>query len=156
MARTVNYLTAAELLAKIPQADREVACDDDGDGTEDSAVLTAVIEQACDEVDTFYTIRGVAVPLDVGLHPLAKQAAIYIAVETLYTRRGEPAERNPHHTLTAQMRTLLGKVAEGKITIPRPGSPAASASPAAVDGDTVDAESEPARTRFKQPGRMAI
>ena len=157
MSRTVSYLTPEDLIAKIPAADRDAACDDDGDGVADMDMLQAVIDQACDEVDTFYSIRGVATPLTVADNPLAKQAAIYLAVETLYTRRGEPAERSPHATITGQMRKLLEKVAEGKLTVGPP-SGTAAATPAdsenASNGDVVAVESEPAWT-YPGRGRMA-
>lgn len=149
MPRDISYLTSDELIAKIPAADRDAACDDDGDGVADTDMLQAVIDQACDEVDTFYSIRGVETPLSTTDNPLAKQAAIYLAIEMLYTRRGEPAERNPHHRLTEQMRILLTKVAEGKITVgPSAGTTAATTSDSdnAVNGDVVAMESEPAFT----------
>lgn len=153
MARTVNYITAEELIAKIPAADRDAACDDDGNGSADTGMLTAVIEQACDEVDTFYSIRGVATPLSVTDNPLAKQAALHLAIETLYTRRGEPAERNPYHKTCEQMRALLNKVAAGTMTVgpaAGSGSSAGSSSPNATEGDVIATEQEPA---FTYPGR---
>lgn len=152
MARTINYLTAEELIAKIPAEDRDAACDDDGDGTPDTGMLTLVIEQACDEVDTFYTIRGVATPVNTTDNPLAKLAALHIAGETLYTRRGQPAERWPLHKITEQLRNMLVKVANGSLSVgPANGTGGTgSTSDNASEGDVVSAEQEPA---FTYPGR---
>lgn len=146
MARTVNYFTLAEMIGRIPVSDRDAALDDDGDGEADAAVITAVIEAACDEVDTFYAIRQVPLPVDTAANPLAKQAAIWLATEILYTRRGEPAERNPHHKTVEAMRAMLRRVAEGTMTVVMPGAEVPSASDSAVPGDVVSTESEPART----------
>jgi phage gp36-like protein len=155
MPRSVSYCTPADLLPKIPAADRDIAVDDDADDAPDSGLLQSVIDTASDEVDTFYSIRGVTVPLSTSDYPLAKQACIYLALETLYTRRGEPAERNPHHKITEQMRALLVKVAEGKLSVTPPGDTGgiSSDSDNASDGDVIAIESEPSLT---YPGRGRV
>ncbi|RFC49467.1 MAG: Protein of unknown function (DUF1320) [Verrucomicrobia bacterium] len=149
MARPILYCTAAELLAKIPMADRDAAVDDTGSGVPDMALLDEVISQACDEVDTFYAIRGVTVPLNPAIEPLAKQAAMHIAIETLYTRRGEDPTRNPHHKSLEQIRGLLGRVADGRLSV-------ASTLPNAsseIVGQVVSVEGEPALT-YPGPNRI--
>lgn len=158
MARSTNYITADDFLFRLPEVERIERTDDDGDGEPDTEVLTAIIEQACDEVDSFYAIRGVPVPVDVVKEPLAKQAAIYLAIESLYTRRGQTAENTVHWQTIKSMRTLLQKVAEGKVTVNTLATPAATTTttePALPgDGRVVSVNSEPSRTRTRKPGAI--
>ena len=148
MARTVNYITAAELIGKIPAQDRDAAVDDDADGSADSGVMTQLIEDCCNDVDVFYNLRGIATPVDPAVYPLAKQAALYLATEQFYTRRGEPAERNPNWKMVGMMRELLNKLGNGQlarggaITSPLDVTPSDNANA----GDVVSFESEPALT----------
>jgi hypothetical protein len=148
MPRTL-YCTAAEILAKLPMADRDAAVDDTGSGVPDMALLDEVIGQACDEVDTFYAIRGVPGPLDPTREPLAKQAALHLAIETLYTRRGEDPQRNPHFKSVEQIRALLGRVADGRLSV---ASALPTASSASV-GEVIAVEGEPA---LLYPGKGRI
>src|SRR5687767_2531592 len=95
MARTSHYFTADELIGRIPADDRDIAMDDDAGGTVDAEVVTQVMDDACNNVDIFYNMRGIATPVDPEVYPLSKQASMELAIEQLYTRRGEPASRNP-------------------------------------------------------------
>lgn len=148
MPRTL-YCTAADILAKIPMRDRDAAVDDSGSGVPDMALLDEVIGQACDEVDTAYAIRGVPVPLNPAIEPLAKLAALHIAIETLYTRRGEDPQRNPHHSSVEQIRKLLVKVSDGRLSV---ASAMPTASSASV-GEVIAVEGEPA---LLYPGKGRI
>lgn len=142
MPRTSFYITASDVIGKIPAADRDAATDDDADGESDQEVMTRLLTDVCDEVDVFYNLRGIATPVDPAVYPLSKQAALYLATEQFYTRRGEPAERNPHAGTVKMMRDLLAKLGDGRL--PRGGaiSTVSSESDNAVPGDVVAAESD--------------
>lgn len=148
MARSSYYFELDDMIGRIPEDERVVALDDNADGIEDSAIATQAREDACNAVDIFYNMRGIATPVNPEVYPLSKQASIELAIELLYTRRGEPATRNPRFKIADQMHKLLEKLGAGQL--PRGGAvvPAGTGteSPTMVPGDVVDAESEDAMT----------
>ena len=108
------YITARELRAVVPDQYRDAALSDQG-GEPDPGLLSAVIDQACEEVDALIEGR-VRLPLSTPFPQKIRTAAVYFALEILFTRR---ALEMPDATAKkiAGIRSDLGKVGAGDLRL---------------------------------------
>jgi hypothetical protein len=111
------YITARELRAVVPDQYRDAALSDQG-GEPDPGLLSAVIDQACEEVDALIEGR-VRLPLSTPFPQKIRTAAVYFALEILFTRR---ALEMPDATAKkiAGIRSDLGKVGAGDLRLEAP------------------------------------
>lgn len=108
------YFTYDDLKALIPGAFLLQALDDDGDGVIDAFEI--VRDQAQGEVDAHLSARF-AVPITSNVPPIAKRAAMILAAELCYQRRGTPPDQNPWAKQAEAMRKTLVMIGAGKIEI---------------------------------------
>ena len=107
------YITARELRAVVPDQYRDAALADEGT-VPDAGLLAAVIDTACQEVDALIEGR-VNLPISDPPKKL-KTAAIYVALEILFIRRGVDLPE----AMAAKIqwwRTWLSKVGAGELRL---------------------------------------
>lgn len=108
------YTTQSEIETKIPATHLVDALDDDGDGTADEGVLTAIIESAGNAVDAY--LAGLyAVPFATVPAP-AREAAFVFACETIYDRR-QILDKNPFKDRADFWRKRLEAIGKGEIPL---------------------------------------
>lgn len=109
-----DYFSQSDLEALIPSAFLIQALDDDNDGVIDA--FAVVQTQAQGEVDAYLEPRF-AVPLTGSIPRLVNKAAVTIAAELCYRRRGTPDADNPWVSTAKAMRTLLTKIGQGDLQL---------------------------------------
>jgi phage gp36-like protein len=109
-----DYFTLSDLEALIPSAFLIQALDDDNDGVIDAFVV--VQTQAQGEVDAYLEPRF-AVPLSGQIPRLVAKAAVTLAAELCYRRRGTPDDSNPWVTQGKAMRSILTKIGQGDLQL---------------------------------------
>ena len=123
------YIELSDIKSEIPTAHLVQALDDDGDGEIDawSEVQTA----ACEDVDALLEGRF-AVPLTLSPLPrIIKRAAIAIACDRCYRRRGTPDAENPWKSRADSFRKILMGITAGELKLSVvPDADAAAAAPA--------------------------
>ncbi len=107
------YCDLSDIQAIIPPDFLTQALDDDGDGIADAGAL--VIAGACREVDAILGVRY-TVPLDP-VPPVATHAAVTLAAEACYLRRGAAGDKNPYHAAAAAVRQQLRDIAAGALPL---------------------------------------
>lgn len=107
------YFEHSDLTALIPAAFLAQALDDDNDGREDAfeAVRSAVSGDVDAALASRYAVPFTVVPVVV------KRAAITLACELCYSRRGVPNEQNPWFTKAEGTRKLLKSIGEGEMAL---------------------------------------
>ena len=106
------YVLRADIEAKIPPAQITEALDDDNDGIEDEGLWDKVAAGVDNEIDGFLSQRY-ALPLATA-PAFLRSGACALACETLFQRRGIPAEQNPFTGAAGKFRTKLEAIATGK------------------------------------------
>ena len=114
------YIAARELRAVVPDQYRDAALADQG-GQPDPGLLAAVIEAACTEVDALIEGR-VRLPLSTPIPSKIKTAALYVALEILFVRRGVDMPEAMARKV-AWWRDWLSKVGAGELRIDAPAEP---------------------------------
>lgn len=119
----MSYVTTAELIALLPDEYRDAAVDDAGAGPVEG-VLDEVAAAASRECDGLIEARY-ATPVAAPIPSKLRQAALWIALEMLFTRRGAtPPERV---TKAADgWREVLLAVGKGEAALAAAGVPAAA------------------------------
>lgn len=119
-----TYTSRDALVTQIPPAFLLEALDDDNDGTEDSGLLAALLASVDDEVDGYLEARH-SLPLPT-VPRMVATAALHLACEALYARRGYHADsepRNPWSGRADSARALLRAIRAGEqplqIDIPK-------------------------------------
>lgn len=112
------YITARELRAVVPDQYRDAALADQGGEQPDPGLLAAVIETACQEVDALIEGR-VRLPLSTPYPQKIRTAAVYFALEILFTRRGVEMPEATARKI-AGIRSDLGKVGAGDLRLEAP------------------------------------
>jgi phage gp36-like protein len=109
------YLLRADVESKIPPAQIAEALDDNGDLLEDPGLWAKMLAAVESEIDGALS-RRYSLPLS---DPPAylRAGACALACESLFQRRGIPAEGNPFTAQAAAFRSLLGQLASGKQTL---------------------------------------
>ena len=114
----MSYITQALIEAQIPAPSLLEACDDtkSGDWTAETvATLAAIIAGADAQVDSF--LSGLyTVPLSP-VAPVAKEASLIFACETIYKRRLAPDEKNPFTERARIWRERLQKIGDGEMPL---------------------------------------
>jgi len=112
------YITARELRAVVPDQYRDAALADQGGEQPDPGLLAAVIETACQEVDALIEGR-VRLPLSAPYPQKIRTAAVYFALEILFTRRGVEMPEATARKISG-IRSDLGKVGAGDLRLEAP------------------------------------
>lgn len=112
------YITARELRAVVPDQYRDAALADQGGEQPDPGLLAAVIDQACEEVDALIEGR-VRLPLSAPYPQKIRTAAVYFALEIMFTRRGVEMPEATARKI-AGIRSDLGKVGAGDLRLEAP------------------------------------
>lgn len=106
------YVTQTQIETAIPPTHLTDALDDNRDGTADTGKLTAVIDQASQQVDALlesrYAVPFVTVPKKVA------EAAFTFVCELLYQRRGLFGDDNPWFKRAEQWRETLKAIGSGE------------------------------------------
>jgi phage gp36-like protein len=141
----MSYITQSDLESRVPPAFIVQALDDDGDGEADAGlwdkVASAVDAQINGRLEGRY-----AVPLAAPVPAVVIEAALVLAAEALYLRRGISGDQNPWSKQADGIRDRLERIGSGKEALKNEVSPARSGG--AVIG-------EPART-FDAAGRLMV
>ena len=137
----VTYTTLAEVKAKLPYDFIIEALDDDKDGLMDEDVLTAVLEDAANQVDARLGKRY-SVPFNpAALEPIISSSSLMFVLETLYQRRGYGTEENNPFLASARAaRAELNEIGNGAVAL----TPVAQ-----KPRQSVSIVTEPARTSSK-------
>lgn len=109
-----DYFSQTDLEALIPSAFLVQALDDDNDGVIDA--FAVVQEQAQGEVDAYLEPRF-PVPLSAPIPRLVAKAAVTLAAELCYRRRGTPDADNPWVSSAKAMRSILTKIGQGELQL---------------------------------------
>ena len=114
----VTYTTLAEVKAKLPYDFIIEALDDDKDGLMDEDVLTAVLEDAANQVDARLGKRY-SVPFNpAALEPIISSSSLMFVLETLYQRRGYGTEENNPFLASARAaRAELNEIGNGAVPL---------------------------------------
>ena len=114
----VVYTTLFEIKAKLPYDFIVEALDDDKDGLMDEDVLTAVLEDAANQVDARLGKRY-AVPFDpAALEPIIASSSLMFVLETLYLRRGLGTDdKNPFMASARAARSELNEIGNGAVPL---------------------------------------
>jgi phage gp36-like protein len=105
------YVTAAELLARIPTAVQLQALDDNADGTADTGRLTSILDDASRWVDArLHADAELSSPYPA----LAAQAALARACWLVFERAGRNGKDNPALDEMQDFRDRLDAVAKGE------------------------------------------
>ena len=107
------YITKQKLYAVVPRQLVEQALNDDGVGGEDPGAWESVAEAVQTAIDGPLSQRY-AVPFAGTLPPLVAQAAIVLAAEMIYQRRGIHGATNPWTARADAIRADLAAVASGE------------------------------------------
>jgi phage gp36-like protein len=107
------YITKEKLYAVIPRQLVGQALNDDGVGGEDAGAWESVAEAVQTAIDGPLSQRY-AVPFSGTLPPLVTQAALVLAAETIYLRRGISGDNNPWTARANAIREDLAAVASGE------------------------------------------
>ena len=108
------YITAKDLRAVVPDEYRDAALSDSGSSPE-PGLLQAVIDAACEEVDSLIEGR-VKLPLSEPYPKKVKTAALYIALSILFARRGVEMPKDMSATISF-WRTRMGKIGAGEMRL---------------------------------------
>lgn len=114
----MSYIAQSDIEVQIPAPLLLDACDDSKSGdwsVETVAILAAIIAGADAQVDSFlsglYTVPLSPVP------PVAKEASLIFACETVYKRRLAPDEKNPFAERARIWRERLQKIGDGEMPL---------------------------------------
>jgi phage gp36-like protein len=110
----MSYFALSDLEALIPGDFLTQALDDDGDGVADAWQI--VQTAACREVDAILGVRY-AVPLPAPYPAVAVHAAVTLAAEACYLRRGMTDEKNPFSKSADAVRKQLREIAAGALPL---------------------------------------
>jgi len=126
------YSTQTDIQGEIGAAPLIELTDDEGLGTVNAARVTAAIEQADAEINSFLAQRY-TVPLTTGL-VLLRDLSVTLSLERLYGRRpGSLPDDRKDRAIAA--RRLLRDIADGRAAlgdVPAPAPPPAAAGPAEI------------------------
>lgn len=112
------YTTAENVLAAVPAEIRDELLDDHGSGLPDPAKWALVEQSVRDEIDG-YLARRYTLPLPGPQPPvLVRSAALVLAAELLYHRRGYADDSNPWASRAKMVRAKLEAVATGADSLP--------------------------------------
>jgi phage gp36-like protein len=123
------YIELSDIKSEIPTQHLVQALDDDGDGEIDA--WAEVQTAACEDVDALLEGRF-AVPLTLSPLPrIIKRAAIAIACDRCYRRRGTPDQENPWKSRADAFVKMLKSITAGELKLSVvPDADAAVADPA--------------------------
>lgn len=108
------YFLYEDLAALIPGDFLTQALDDDGDGVVDA--WSVVQAGSCREVDAILGMRY-PVPIPAPYPAVVVHAAVTIAAEACYLRRGTAEEKNPFSKLAGLVRQQLRDIAAGSLPL---------------------------------------
>lgn len=106
------YITKEKLYAVVPRQLVEQALNDDGVGGEDAGTWDTVADAVQTAIDGPLSQRY-AVPFTGTLPPLVAYAALVLAAEMIYQRRGLTGANNPWEKKADKVRTDMADVAAG-------------------------------------------
>lgn len=107
-----DYITMADMAAKIPGKQLIQSLDDNQDGVADPEVWAAVLKAAQDEVDSKLA-QQYDVPFVGSIPPMVALATLIFASEGCYARRGKTGDKNPFTKQADKIRTKLDKIGAG-------------------------------------------
>lgn len=110
------YTSQTDIEAVLPPKFLTDALDDDANGTADAGILTAVLGVVDNEINGLIT-PTVELPLSSPYPARIKHAALVLACDVLYRRRGIPDEGNPWAERATAIRTDLEKVGRGELAL---------------------------------------
>lgn len=110
----MSYFTLSDLEALIPGDFLTQALDDDNDGAADA--LEIVQTAACREVDAILGVRY-AVPFAAPCPAVVAHAAVTLAAEACYLRRGASPDKNPFAKAAEAARRQLRDIAAGDLPL---------------------------------------
>lgn len=117
------YVTQSDLESRVPAAFITQALDDNGDGEADAGlwdkVAAAVDAQINGRLEGRY-----AVPLAAPLPSVVTEAALVLAAEALYLRRGLSGDQNPWAKQAEAVRERLERIGTGKAELTYQSTPA--------------------------------
>jgi phage gp36-like protein len=106
------YALRADIEARIPPAHLTEALDDNGDGLEDVGLFAKIAAGVDSEIDGALSQRY-ALPL-ASAPAFLRAGACVLTCETLFQRRGIPADQNPFTAAAGKFRAKLEDIASGK------------------------------------------
>lgn len=109
------YTTREAIEANVQPDWLAQALDDDGDGVEDAGLLDRIISTAATEVDGYLATRY-ATPVSP-TPPVVATAALALACETLWQRRGHSGQANPWADRAEAARGRLEALRDGKESL---------------------------------------
>jgi len=111
------YITQDELYAAIPRQLVDQALNDDGVGSGPDTDAWASVAAAVDKAINGPLSQRYAVPFAVPLPPLVEDAALVLAAELIYMRRGISGTDNPWTARADKMRDRLSAVGAGSAPL---------------------------------------
>lgn len=111
-----DYFVTGDLSGRIPTKFLIQALDDDKDGAADPAVITAMQADVKADIDARLGKRY-NVPFGNPLPAIVRSAAVIIACEMVYARRGVKAEDNPYAGQAKAVRQQLDRIGGGKESL---------------------------------------
>lgn len=112
----MHYVTRTEIEALLPGNFLDEGLDDTNDGTKNEEILDAV----CGVIDA--EINGLiapvaALPLSVPYPDVVRSAALVLALDAVYRRRGFADEANPWASRARDARETLASIGRGEIAM---------------------------------------
>jgi len=108
-----EYFVTGDLSGRIPTKFLIQALDDDKDGAADPAVISAMQADVQSDIDGRLGQRY-ETPFTNPLPAVVRSAAISIACEMVYKRRGVEGKNNPYSEEAAKARAKLDRIGNGK------------------------------------------
>ena len=122
----MSYFLRSELEAKVPASIILQALDDDADGVEDVGNWDLLVADVQRQIDGRLEAQF-AVPLAEPLPQVIREAAVILAAETIFLRRGKGGDDNPWVNQANAMRARLEKIGAGDLPMTYHDVPDASA-----------------------------
>lgn len=122
------YLTQNDLAGRVPAATlQEALADSRQDPSVGESVWDAIVSDVGRQIDSRLGGRF-SVPLSAPLPAVVQDAAVVLAAELVFARRGMPADQNPWNTQAKAVRERLERIGRGdeplSTTKPAASSPA--------------------------------
>jgi phage gp36-like protein len=124
------YVEPTDLVGLIPNTHLTEALDDDQDGTPDPGVFDSVADTVSRDIDARLGQRY-GTPFQYPYPAVVIFAARILALEALYTRRGQKDDKNPYGAQAQAQRAKLDAIGAGSQPL-QPGQQRAEASATAI------------------------
>lgn len=111
------YITQDQLKAKVPGQYIVEALDDDGDGAQDAGAWERLMDDVGRQIHAILA-ESYAVPFAAPAPDAIVDAALVLAAELLYSRRGKTGDQNPWAKQAEALRKRLQSIADGKEDLP--------------------------------------